>query len=873
MVALLLVLWGGVATAQAPSGGDRRTAKDDEQRARQQKILDELWPQIGDHSQIVAGEEAGYVFDPDSGDATYYAIGGVRWDLELLGNGVRLWCDSLIVIVPRAAELARSDDAPIDPSDPTAKVDWGQLEFRFWAEGNVRIELVGRATTIGADAFFFDRSVPIGVAQNGRIETTLTGLRGVLGAMKDRDVRGTRPHPRDVAPSGIPLTVTAKTLATSDFKRFRGAEVEVTHCDCGVPRVTVAASEISVEAEEVGDSASRAGERDDGYVGADAPPAYYLIDLEDTRLEIEEAEVLPLPLSYWDTRWHDYLPIRSVDVGSSSKFGFETSIDWNINFFLRYLPLGDARFARDLIRRSRLDFETTYLSKRGGGYGPKGEWGRTPRSWQPWQVGAESWSYYGEGRHFRIRDDGVDRSLGSTAPPDADRWWNQVYHRQTIPYLGILDIEYSEWSDPNFLNEYWESIFKQEKQQENLFYLRQNIGDNAAAAWLYKYRSNSFDSVVERLPEARVGIWDQQLFDSGVYTDLTARATNLRIRPADRVVSPTQRYGRADLMNEWSYPISWLDPYLQMRPFAFARYTAYEEVLDAGKGGEDRGAFGAGMTVSQQWSRTFPTAPESFLREWFAIDGLKHIVAPKVTYRNLFANDLATNEVIGVDEVDTVGLQETVAVSLRQALITRQRDAGPANTTPLLRRAEGKLEPVGYYQRDVLESEISFIVYPHASRDNSDDSLSFLVLDNTLNPGAGLSLRSWVALDPNRDFRGERIETSLTADLIPDRLALTIGDVYTRAAPGTGLDDANWLYFLLSAYPDDKWRAQLYWSHDLESGREAEVSVTVGRIFRCFALLFEYSLDAGEDDGHSFSVNLQPLDLFTGRGFQRGRRW
>ena len=38
--------------------------------------------------------------------------------------------------------------------------------------------------------------------------------------------------------------------------------------------------------------------------------------------------------------------------------------------------------------------------------------------------------------------------------------------------------------------------------------------------------------------------------------------------------------------------------------------------------------------------------------------------------------------------------------------------------------------------------------------------------------------------------------------------------------------------------------------------------------------LFEYSLDAGEDNAHSVSVNLKPLGLFGGGDeFGSGRRW
>ena len=82
--------------------------------------------------------------------------------------------------------------------------------------------------------------------------------------------------------------------------------------------------------------------------------------------------------------------------------------------------------------------------------------------------------------------------------PDPNRSFDSVSHRQGIPYLGTLDVEYSESSDPNFLGEYLESIEKLEKEQESLFYLRRNFTDNTAATFLYKYRTDDFRSEVER---------------------------------------------------------------------------------------------------------------------------------------------------------------------------------------------------------------------------------------------------------------------------------------------------------------------------------------------------------------------------------------
>ena len=113
---------------------------------------------------------------------------------------------------------------------------------------------------------------------------------------------------------------------------------------------------------------------------------------------------------------------------------------------------------------------------------------------------------------------------------------------------------------------------KQEKEQESLVSWRKNVGDNLNLSALYKYQVNDFDETIERLPELKLSWYQQPVFDSGLYLDLDAGITNLRGRSA-MAGGDTPRHGRLDLANTWSYPVTGLNPYLVVRPFAFARYT------------------------------------------------------------------------------------------------------------------------------------------------------------------------------------------------------------------------------------------------------------------------------------------------------------
>ena len=175
---------------------------------------------------------------------------------------------------------------------------------------------------------------------------------------------------------------------------------------------------------------------------------------------------------------------------SSSKFGFFGSVEWNLNFLLDQLPLGEVPGLRHVVEKTRLGFETTHMAKRGLGWGPIAEYGSRVESWEPWQLLQEDSQYYGEGRLFSIHDEGTDRSAGGFAPPEPGRYWGTLLHRHAVSGLGTIDIEYSGQSDSNFLNEYFERVAKQEKEQESLVSLRRNLGDNLQLGALYKYRVN-----------------------------------------------------------------------------------------------------------------------------------------------------------------------------------------------------------------------------------------------------------------------------------------------------------------------------------------------------------------------------------------------
>ncbi|MBI4606762.1 MAG: hypothetical protein HY721_32765 [Planctomycetes bacterium] len=790
--------------------------------------------------------------------------GHVRAAFESRGSTVRLLADRMVLFASRR-EGAGGRRAGAEPSPEAAREsgwlgDWG--DFRLYAE-RVRVEVPERKTSFEAESLYYEHATGRGVARGARLKTTVGAARGVRRLLESKDVRlgleaGDFPDlEADDSPfARSPLVVRADLLRFQGFEVFDGRGLEVTTCDFGVPHMSLAASTGRVLPVE---------ER-----GPELEHRDFVIDPEDTWLRVEGYSVAPVPLGRWDTRWMSESPVRTVEVGSSSELGLFGAVHWNLNYFLSLVP--PSRFLPlELVEDdAKLGFETAYFSKRGAGLGPLAEYGDRPRKWGPWQLAQEEWRHYGEAQHFFIHDAGdEDRTTRLPVPRD-DRYWGHVWHRQSVPYVGLFDLEYSRLSDRAFLGEYFEDVAKEEKEQETLAYWRRNLFDNLAITALYKTRTNDFQTQVERLPEAKVLLLEQPVLETGLYAGLSLQAAYLHRLEDDALGLAPRGFGRYDALNEWSFPVRWFSRWFIARPFAFARLTEYGEVLDEGEGSEDRATFGAGVTASQQWSRVFRFEQGSLASWLLDARELKHVVVPKATYLNVFANDLDPEDTVPVDSVDEADLEESVSLSLRNEVFTRRPRPLRPGEAELVRPLEGKREAL--LQRELLEtrrrldSEVSFFLFPQPLRDNGGDRSSLLIFDNTAEVVPRLSVRAWFELDPNRDFRDERTDASATYDLsglVPGQLRLTAGDRLTRRRSNVAYLFGDWTV-------GEKWVFDAYYAHDFETERDVEYSFSVARIFHRLAVSLAYKEDVGEDRNRTFYVSISPIELL--RTHRRGHR-
>jgi hypothetical protein len=806
----------------------------------------------------------------DREEAVLYYAGHVEWRYEFRGQPVYLQADRLVLHARRIEEEAvppssnARERQGAEAREGGAGLRLGRWrDLRFYADGNVRIEVPSKKTFFEADSLYYEHLSGRGVARGARLKTTFQNARGLYTVFTAQNFRPGpevpgHPQPGSEAFLLSPLSLHADVLRMNGFELFSGEGVEFSTCDFAVPHEGVRAAKVEVYPEE--EPASRGpperkkqGSALDARSEGDLDDRAFIIDPESSWLELSGYSVAPLPISEWNTRWHNHLPIRTPEMGRSSKFGYFAGADWNLNYFLSLVPPDRFSPIKAIDGSAKLGFETTFLEKRGFAYGPNGEYGTKTYKWEPWQLQLSDWNYYGEAQYFAIHDYGEkDRSTRQEVP-ESNRFWGHLWHRQAVPYAGLLDFEYSRLSDRAFLGEYFERIFKEEKEQETLVYLRRNILDNLAVTGLYQSRVNDFQTQTEKLPEGKLFLFQQPLFKTGLYGDLDLQAAYLHALTDDALGVPPRGFARYDVLNEWSYPVA-LSRYFQTRPFAILRHTRYQELLDETAGPEGRSSFGAGVTVSQEWSRIYHFEPTSFASSFLGIPVLKHVIAPKMTYLNIFANDVEPEQLVRIDQTDKVDLQESFALSLRNELYTRQAPAKKSPAKAPLGRPDAKLETIPFETRQLLDSEVSLVLFPQPARDNQGSTSSLMILDNTVSVIPRTSVRAWLELNPDQQFRAERADTSISYEAIPQKLNMTFGDRLTR-------DRTDFFYAAAYWSLSEKWSVDAYYAHDFETKRDVEYNFELNRIFHRWVLSLEYSLDVGEDRNQTVYVNFSPVEL------------
>jgi LPS-assembly protein len=251
-------------------------------------------------------------------------------------------------------------------------------------------------------------------------------------------------------------------------------------------------------------------------------------------------------------------------------------------------------------------------SERGVMAGPSGSYDRL----------TDTGSIHGFFRSGYINDGGDRKTDVLGRPVPRDRSYFAWQHRQRAGSHFTLDGEFHYWSDSEILRDFRHKEFDR-VQQPDSFLEAAYTANNYAFSLFARAHPNRYHRVQERLPELRYDLLPSAA-PLGFYQRGNASIAALQSDAFG--LEPELRTNRLDAYYGLSKPLA-PSPWFSFTPVAGGRVTHYTRAL-GGKDDHTRTLGEVGFDARLLASRTF-----DYKNEIWEINGLRHLLEPKLSYR------------------------------------------------------------------------------------------------------------------------------------------------------------------------------------------------------------------------------------------------
>ncbi len=364
-------------------------------------------------------------------------------------------------------------------------------------------------------------------------------------------------------------------------------------------------------------------------------------------------------------------------------FQWGKSGDWGyyINLY-RYFQLMDAPYFRVKVLAD-------WYEQRGFGYGATGEI-RTEESKTEFRV----YSIYDKDPYET--DDYDDYRLDVPGKRYDFRISNVTHITPRLDFRGVFEYQ----SDFYVRNDFFTVEYNRNEQPATYFSFEQQF-DNFSISAYARFQVNDFYTTVEKLPELRMDIPRQEIFDSGIYYQGDFSLANMHmkwikfdIKPRNGSILNNYHAARFDTTHFLYYPIR--TRFFTLVPRAGFKATAYsnsskhkvstEELVSMFQAADPEGmgnirftgyddhgssklrlAAELGFELSTKIHNTWQNVRSDFLE----IDGLRHILQPYINYTFITSPTVKAEKLLYFDDIDRISKQNFVRLGMINRLQTR----------------------------------------------------------------------------------------------------------------------------------------------------------------------------------------------------------
>jgi len=417
------------------------------------------------------------------------------------------------------------------------------------------------------------------------------------------------------------------------------------------------------------------------------------------------------------------------------------------------------------------------------------------------------------------------RDNEGTDPKQRERF--QWFHRIDFDPRTVGMLEFNKMSDEYVIKDYFYNEYEEGAVFPRNYVSIITAQPNFTLGVNVEKRYDDFVTVVEKLPEVRLDIPDQRLWETPVYYKNETIATCFDKEYAYQQ-NPPEKVQRFDSFHKFSYvtklgPVS-VTPYGTFRETFYSRNIWTNHFLT-------REAIGGGLDTACRFHKLY-----NFETDFMGlnINGVRHIISPRVSYFHLHQPTVDKDELYQMDSIDSLEKENGIAFFLETKLQTKRFSEGGEQSVDFLR----------------FTAETDYLFRTKKGTWNLEKTNKFTDPDFRLE----LSPYSWLYFDSQLTIVPKNQSVSLMTSemsLKPwDRFRMALGYRYEKLVT----DIRDQLTFDMEFIVTPKWKIRWYERFDLNAREVEEQQFIITRDLHCWEAELTYDVEGDNLFGDSYTV-------------------
>lgn len=398
----------------------------------------------------------------------------------------------------------------------------------------------------------------------------------------------------------------------------------------------------------------------------------------------------------------------------------------------------------------------------------------------------------------------------------------------------IAAVEFNKLSDRDVIKDYFYNEYEELGASPDNYLSVITSKQDYSMEFLVRKRFDKFLTVVERLPEYRIDIFNYNIKNTPIYYKASASGAYLNQKFDNTNVDPEQKdigAVRFDVYNQLSYAAK-LFKALSVTPYGGVRETYYSR-NKWGDTNEVRTVFNAGADASIKFYKVYDVTT-NFLG--LDINQLRHIITPTAGYYYVHQPTISIDNLHQFDAIDSIQAQNGVRLALENRLQTKRFEGGQIKSVDL-----ATLIVSTDYMFRFEKNKLSL----------KEDKFNNIEFKLELIPFSWAYLTSTAMVNTKRST----VE-NCSLDLVAnggDKWALAISHRYENVETGkSNLVTMDGTYKI-----NDKWKIRAYERFDAQKGALEEQEYTIYRDLHCWVAEFIYNVKDFKDQTFWFVMRLK----------------